>query len=79
MFCFYWMPSALGSQVYSQYVGTATQEWTNWGGCICLGGCVCVCAWGHAREKALNTVKTLISSLFVYSSRTISTTLPQEK
>lgn len=34
---------------------------------------------GHAREKALNTVKTLVSSLFVYSSRTIPTTLPQEK
>lgn len=35
------MSSALGSQVYSQYVGTATQEWTEEDAYVWV--CVCVC------------------------------------
>ena len=52
------MPSVLGSQIHSEYAGIATEEWTEdayvW---VCV--CVCVCVRGHAREKALNTVKNL--------------------
>lgn len=43
------MSSALGSQVYSQYVGTATQEWTEEDAYVW----VCVCVFEDMPEKRL--------------------------